>query len=475
MLTAASAALAVTMLTGCDALKSAMNSHVDVAASVGSQELSVGRLAEFLSAIDYPADTTVASAVANAWIDYQLLGQQAASGDTIIEKKVVDQAMWSAISQIKARMLYDKVSASWGSADSAEARSLFDSGELIAGSHILFVTREKSDAEKVQAKKNAEAALPNINAGNFAAMAGKYSEEPGAAARGGSLGVFKRGDMVPEFEQGILALKPGEVSKIVESPFGYHIIYRATFDQVKDEAMGKGAEASVRKKEKEFIEGLQAAGKLEMKDGIAPIVREVMNDPMSNLDNKKVLATSAAGKFTAARLAEWLQIMPPQMVMQQKMMLESAPDSMVSQFIKNFATNDLVIYSADTAKLGPSEEELEGIRHQFFEARSQAWMQLGVTPFFLADSNRTVKEREALAASRVDKYIENFITGKAPPVDLPPQVAAALRKKKKTNLNNQALAKAVEQALLLKASKDSTENAVQTPSVIPMPGDSASE
>jgi len=60
--------------------------------------------------------------------------------------------------------------------------------------------------------------------GDFAEVARAHSEDPGSAAHGGDLGCFSAGTMVPEFEEAAFALKPGETSEPVLSPYGYHLI-----------------------------------------------------------------------------------------------------------------------------------------------------------------------------------------------------------------------------------------------------------
>jgi parvulin-like peptidyl-prolyl isomerase len=57
-------------------------------------------------------------------------------------------------------------------------------------------------------------------------LAVEYSDEPNAGARGGSLGRFGHGQMVPAFEASAFALRVGELSSVVETPFGFHIIQR---------------------------------------------------------------------------------------------------------------------------------------------------------------------------------------------------------------------------------------------------------
>jgi parvulin-like peptidyl-prolyl isomerase len=84
------------------------------------------------------------------------------------------------------------------------------------------VTRSKDDAQKlarsIQAKAKAGA--------DFAALAKQYSDDPTAKTGGGSLGKFSRTQMVKPFADAAFALKPGEISDIVETPFGFHVIKR---------------------------------------------------------------------------------------------------------------------------------------------------------------------------------------------------------------------------------------------------------
>jgi peptidyl-prolyl cis-trans isomerase SurA len=96
--------------------------------------------------------------------------------------------------------------------------------EKVQISHILKIP-EASKATKEKYRKIAQAILDSIKAGaDFATMAKKYSEDPGSAKNGGDLGFVKRGVFYPEFEAAAFALKQGELSYIVETPVGFHII-----------------------------------------------------------------------------------------------------------------------------------------------------------------------------------------------------------------------------------------------------------
>ncbi len=96
--------------------------------------------------------------------------------------------------------------------------------EKVQLSHI-FRKPQISAVEKKKFRKKAEAILDSIKHGaNFAEMAKKYSEDPGSASRGGDLGWASKGDFYPEFEADAFALKPGQVSGVVETPVGFNII-----------------------------------------------------------------------------------------------------------------------------------------------------------------------------------------------------------------------------------------------------------
>jgi peptidyl-prolyl cis-trans isomerase D len=101
-------------------------------------------------------------------------------------------------------------------------RAKYTTPEQIRASHILFATEGKDDAT---VRAQAEQVLKEVKAGgDFAALAKKYSADETNAQQGGDLDFFSRGRMVAAFENAAFALAPGEVSDLVKTEFGYHII-----------------------------------------------------------------------------------------------------------------------------------------------------------------------------------------------------------------------------------------------------------
>ncbi|MEJ2427914.1 MAG: peptidylprolyl isomerase [Deltaproteobacteria bacterium] len=101
----------------------------------------------------------------------------------------------------------------------------FKQPERVKASHILIKVDPKAEAsQKAEAKKKIDLVEAKLKKGeDFGALAKEYSEGP-SGPKGGDLGYFTRGQMAKPFEDAAFALKPGEVSGVVETRFGYHLI-----------------------------------------------------------------------------------------------------------------------------------------------------------------------------------------------------------------------------------------------------------
>jgi peptidyl-prolyl cis-trans isomerase SurA len=104
--------------------------------------------------------------------------------------------------------------------------AMYTEEESYRARHIFFKTGSKASPDELnRAKTTASAVLADARSGkDFAELAQKFSEDPAARKDGGDLGSFKKGDMQPELEKTILSLRPGEISDLVSTPIGFHII-----------------------------------------------------------------------------------------------------------------------------------------------------------------------------------------------------------------------------------------------------------
>ena len=149
----------------------------------------------------------------------------------------------------------------------------FQVKETVRASHILIKVEEKADeAAKKKARAEIDGILKKLKAGgDFAKLAQEHSQD-GSAVQGGDLGPFGRGDMVPEFDKVAFELKPGQMSEVVKTQFGYHIIKVAEHKPGRavpfEEAQDKIKQFLGQQKKKEhataFIEGLKKKSKIEV-------------------------------------------------------------------------------------------------------------------------------------------------------------------------------------------------------------------
>ena len=107
-----------------------------------------------------------------------------------------------------------------------EHKDQFKDKESVKASHILIKVDKDGDKKAWEAarKKAEDIRKKALNGESFAKLAKEYSDDPGSKNKGGELGYFTRGRMVPEFEKAAFSLKKGEISEPVKTAFGYHII-----------------------------------------------------------------------------------------------------------------------------------------------------------------------------------------------------------------------------------------------------------
>lgn len=106
-----------------------------------------------------------------------------------------------------------------------ENREQFGTRPATVSFSQVVIVPKASDSARASARARLEEAMKEIRAGaDFETVARKYTEEPGGKERGGDLGWFRSGAMVREFDQMAFAMRPGEISPIIETTFGFHII-----------------------------------------------------------------------------------------------------------------------------------------------------------------------------------------------------------------------------------------------------------
>ncbi|RPJ83859.1 MAG: peptidylprolyl isomerase, partial [Acidobacteria bacterium] len=150
----------------------------------------------------------------------------------------------------------------------------FQEPEAVHTAHILIRVPENADeAARTKARSDAGKVLAELKkkGADFAALAKKYSQDS-SAVNGGDLGFVAKGQTVPAFENAAFALQQNQVSAVVESPFGFHIIKamerrpgrKVPLEEVKAQVGQFLTQEQMQEKTQAYVEKLKAKGKVEI-------------------------------------------------------------------------------------------------------------------------------------------------------------------------------------------------------------------
>ncbi len=428
-------------------------SNPDVAANVGGQQLSVTRLADILGTSQLPLEKDVARQIAELWVNYQLMASAGAKGDSLTDKPTMDNALWSPMQQMKVKKFYDTYQKTWDTVKVGTDEERFNGGEAMAARHILVkVDPSATPEQKEAARKKAEGIRAEATPANFAKLAAK-SDEPGAGERGGDLGIFQRGAMVPEFEKAVLAIKPGEISPVTMTSFGYHVIYRTPYSDVKEQFAPIAKQRTSAIADSAFLAAAEKNAKVELVTDAPIKAKAIARNPLGYAKDKGALAKYKGGELTASEFADWLSAYPTQS--QVRPQLIGAPDSLVGKFVQQIVRNELMLRMADSAKSMPDTAELSNIYLNYKNAVTQTWTALSVDPTKLADSAKSGGDKAKIAAARVEAFFDKLVKNEAQFIEVPYPVARALQAKYPFAVNDAGLDKVVEKAKAVRATADS--------------------
>lgn len=183
-------------------------------------------------------------------------------------------------------------------------------------SHILInATKDASSADREKAKVRATELLEQVRKapGTFAEVAKKSSQDTGSASQGGDLNFFGRGAMVKPFEDAAFALKKGEISDVVESDFGYHIIQvtdiktprQPTFEELRPSLEEELKQQQAQRKFAEVAESF-TNGVYEQADSLQPVADKLKLKIQTATGVTRTPAPGATGPLANPKLLEAL-------------------------------------------------------------------------------------------------------------------------------------------------------------------------
>jgi hypothetical protein len=305
-------AIAAGLLPACDSFGQAVTSHTDVLARAAGHEFTVDQAASLVAPYrEVPAQREVVDALANLWVDYTLLAT-AASQDSTLATVDLEPLLRPFMDQSVVWKLREQVITIDTTLTDEQLRELYEAEQpalQVRARHILLrLAADATPAVRDSVMNLARSLQQRAAAGeDFAALARQYGQD-GSAQQGGDLGFNSRGGWIPDFEEAAFALEPGEVSDVVETPFGLHIIkveerQQPPFDEVKDNFRAEAQRDRETSAEEAYITSLTDTMTIEVQEGAAENAREMVRSPDLSLRGRaasRALVRFKDGSLTAS-------------------------------------------------------------------------------------------------------------------------------------------------------------------------------
>jgi parvulin-like peptidyl-prolyl isomerase len=473
----------VFMLTGCGG--DAFTAHPDVAAKAADQELSAQRVAEILNDVKgVNLNPEAAKFIATLWVDYTLFAQGIADGSLASDSAMIRDAMWVEVSEIQAGHWFDTLMVRMGTVTPAMVDSAYAAGNEINLQHILLtVAPDATEPQRVAARRKIDGLLAQARGGaSFTDLVKAHSQDPGSASEGGFYGPAPRGAFATAFDSAAWQLKPGEISDVVVTEFGFHVIRRLDDTEAKArfaEAMPAQLGTLV---ERNYLIGLDSNSKISIKANAVPNARAAMADLNSARRDKTKLATFDGGALTVAEFARWIRastqdpMRGPEMLAQ----MQSVPDSMLELGIRQVVIKSLMLRDAEKEKIDLTPEEWNELRTQFLASVDTLKSVIGLGPE-VVDPAANEADRRRAAALKVDEFFTRMTKGEAQIHLLPGMLSWTLRQDAEFGINTIGLQHAVEVGKEMQAARvDAGGSAVDgrapiapAPGPAPVPGGTA--
>jgi hypothetical protein len=427
-------------LTGCEGLKDAFSPQSNVVASVGSRKLQTDRLVALVGQV--PGGNVGPDGVeflANAWVNLHLLAQAKVDGKLKDDSATVSRVMWPQILQARIQAWQDTLAARRPKPTDASADSAYDAGGARLFQHIIVVPAGTSKSDTAAAFAKAQGLLGQVKRGTeFGKLAAGNADA--SKADQGFLPVGPKGQFVKEFEDPAWALEPGQVSAVVKSPFGFHLIRRTPKDEARNRYLEFLVRSGAQRADSAYVTGLARDYGLKVQPDAAKSIRDAIKDLEASRKSSKQLVAFKSGGFTVGDFAHWMEALPQGATRQ----VSAQTDSILGNFVEGLAQNSLVIRQMDSAKVPLPIANWQALQLGYRATVDQAAALMGINDSAITDTTKPKAARLDSAAARVDAFLDKLVVGQVQFRPLPQPLVSYLRESGKYRINRAGLTRATE-------------------------------
>jgi hypothetical protein len=430
-------------LAGCDRARELFIAHPETAAEAAGRELSPERLAQIMSSSKSVRMTPeAAEVVTNIWVDYSLLGQAAVQGKLPTDSASIAEAVWPQIAEIVGTRWHDSLMARRSTLSPTAVDSLYSKSDQRLFQHILFGARaNQPDTVRAAKRKQAQATLDRIKEGAaFGRLASQLSDDPGSKTDAGFLPLGPKGRFVASFDSAAWLLQPGEVSGLVETPYGYHILRRPALKEVRERLSDHLVAQIGARLDSSYMDSLARANQMELVSEAPALIRSAARSPAEAVQSAKPLARYTGGALTTKDFVRWVNALPPQYSAR----LQSADDATLRQFAEALTENALLLRDAEAGGVKVTPAEWTDLSTRYRAHLDSLISDMGLNAKELTDRGVPLNQRQSLAASKVESYLDRLTDGKSRLRQLPYALATVLRSRLPFRLDDAGIARGLE-------------------------------
>jgi len=251
-----------------------------------------------------------------------------------------------------------------------------------------------------------------VSGENFANLAREYSEDPGSARDGGDLGFFGPGQMVAPFEQAAFALDVGEISDVVESPFGFHIIKveerrMPNFDEIKDAFRAQILQQRIFDAQEAYVQGLTGSLDIKVQDGAPAVARDLASKPEIELRGRaasRALVAYNGGSLTAAEYLHWIRT---RTTPSNRAQLAAMSDDNVASLLEGLARNEILLADAQRKGLSVTPAERDSLAGEVRAQLAEITRAVGLGGIVPVEGETPAQALER----RVNGFLESVVRG----------------------------------------------------------------
>jgi hypothetical protein len=439
----------------------------DVVAQAAGYEFDVETAAEILAPQpQLPAEAV--EALADLWAQYFLLARAAASDTTLA---ILDLSRLVEM-QVEGEMvvgLRDLVIQVDTAISEEDLRARFEAelpGGQIRARHILLQYPERGTDAQADSVRALAASLRSriVNGEDFVTLAREFSQDTQTADNGGDLGSFGRNQMFPQFEEAAFALDVGEVSEVVETALGLHLIrvdekILPDFDEMREQYRAQVQGQLVAQAESTYVVDLVEAAGLEPDTTSFESVRQLAADLNLDLSSRalgRTLVRYEGGTLTLGEYREWLLMSPANVPPQ----IQTATNEQLTTLLEGLTRSELLVNDAVARGVEVSEIRRDSLSADILNAVKGIARELGFLEITLNEG-----ESEEEAADRVVQEILREVVQEGRQVIQLQNIAYALKDQFGAKIHQPGINRAVARINEIRAQIPATQE--PAPAVVP--------